>query len=84
MGCWVCCIISEVSKISKTRDETRSGRSIVTVMSPMGIQGDNLGVQIATIKLDGTNYLELSQSAMMYIGGRGKLGYINGRVTYEL
>lgn len=61
-------------------NDTRSGLSFVGVISPMGIQGDNPGAQITTIKLDGTNYLEWSQSAKMYIGGRSKLGYINGRV----
>lgn len=49
-------------------------------MIPLGIYGDNPGTQITTVKLDGTNYLEWSQSARMYIGGCGKLGYINGRV----
>lgn len=38
-------------------------------------------MQITTVKLDGTNYLEWFQSAIMYISGRGKLGYINGQVV---
>lgn len=38
------------------------------------------GAQVTTVKLDETNYLEWFQSTKMYIGGRSKLGYINGRV----
>lgn len=74
------CKISEVSTESTKTDNTRSVPSFVGAISPMGIHGDNPGAQITTIKLDGTNYLEWSQSAKMYIGGRSKLGYINGRV----
>lgn len=57
-----------------------SGPSSISVMSSMGVHGDNAGVQITTVKLDGTSYLEWCQSAKMYIGGRGKLGFINGCV----
>lgn len=46
--------------------------------------GDNPSVLITTVKLDGTNYLEWSQLAKMYIGGQGKLAYINGRVVEPL
>lgn len=58
----------EVSEESLKKEETWGGPSTVSVMSPMGIQGDNLGVQITTVKLDEMNYLEWSQSAQMYIG----------------
>lgn len=47
---------------------------------PLGIQGDNPNAQIITFKLDGTNYLEWSQSANIYNKKR-KLGYINGHVV---
>lgn len=63
-----------MSKVEST--STVQGNLIA--QSFIGIQGDNPGAQITSIKLDGKNYLEWSQLALMYISGRGKLGYING------
>lgn len=37
---------------------------------------ESLSLQIASTKLNGTNYLEWSQSAMLTIKGRGKLEYL--------
>ncbi|KAL5729782.1 hypothetical protein ACHQM5_002683 [Ranunculus cassubicifolius] len=48
----------------------------------LGTGGNSLehpGLQITTVKLDGKNYLEWSRAARMFIGGRGKLGYITGK-----
>ncbi|XP_059638974.1 uncharacterized protein LOC132281274 [Cornus florida] len=39
---------------------------------------ENPGLQITTVKLDGSNYLIWAQSAKMFIGGKGKIGYITG------
>lgn len=71
----------EVSTESANKDDTQNGPSSVNVLSPVDIQGNNLGVQITIVKLDGTNYIEWSQSAKMYIHGRGKLCYVNGWVV---
>lgn len=65
---------------STKTDDAWNGLSFISDMSPMGIQGDNLGAQITTVKLDGMNYLEWFQTAKMYISGWNKLGYISDRV----
>ncbi|KAJ8640502.1 hypothetical protein MRB53_017196 [Persea americana] len=39
---------------------------------------DAYSVQITTIRLNGDNYLRLSQSVQMYIRGWGKIGYLTG------
>ncbi|XP_019055733.1 PREDICTED: uncharacterized protein LOC109115804 [Nelumbo nucifera] len=40
---------------------------------------DSAGRQNTTVKLDGTNFLEWSQSAKLTIEGRGKLGFITSK-----
>jgi hypothetical protein len=42
--------------------------------------GENPTLQITTVKLDGLNYLAWSQSALLSIKSRGKMGYLNGRI----
>lgn len=61
--------MSEVEFDSRNKGES----SVVSgsFMLPLSFQGDNLGAQITTVKLDRTIYLEWSQSATMHIGGRG-------------
>ncbi|XP_073126194.1 uncharacterized protein [Henckelia pumila] len=39
---------------------------------------DQHSVQITTIRLNGENFMRWSQSARMYIRGRGKIGYLTG------
>jgi hypothetical protein len=41
---------------------------------------ENPTLQITTIKLDGPNYLAWSQSALLSIKSRGKMGYLNGKI----
>lgn len=65
-------------KFGKT-GESSNGSGTSNSALPLDIQGDSPNVQITTVKLDGTNTLEWSQSAKMYIGRQGKLGYINSR-----
>lgn len=69
--------MSKVNSGSTNKGESNSVLESSNNMLPLGIQGDNPG----TMKLDGTNYLEWSQTTRMYIGGRGKLRYINGHVV---
>jgi hypothetical protein len=42
--------------------------------------GENPTLQITTVKLDGLNYLAWSQSALLSIKRRGKMGHLNGRI----
>lgn len=65
---------------NKSRETSATSKSFNNMLT-LGIQDDNPSAQITTVKLDETNYLERSQSAMMYIGGWGKLGYINGCIV---
>lgn len=67
---------NECEKTGESGIATRASNSGL----PLGIQGDKPNVQITTVKPDKTNYLESSQFTKMYIGRRGKLGYINGHV----
>lgn len=67
---------SEVSKTSETH--TRGVESQVTSLS------ENPTLQITTQKLDGLNYLTWSQSALIFIRSKGKMGYLNGKITEPL
>jgi hypothetical protein len=42
--------------------------------------GENPTLQITTVKLDGLNYLAWSQSALLSIKSRGKIGFLNGKI----
>ena len=67
---------SEKSEVSKTSEShTRGVESQVTSLS------ENPTLQITTQKLDGLNYLTWSQSALMFIRSKGKMGYLNGKIT---
>jgi len=60
-------------KMSET-NQTKGVESQVTS------HGENPTLQITTVKLDGLNYLAWSQSALLSIKSRGKMGYLNGRI----
>lgn len=67
--------MSEISEITATQPQMIS----TSTYQDMGIVvHDSSSVQIAIVKLDGTNYLAWSQSAKWSITGRGKWGYISG------
>ena len=42
------------------------------------LSNENHSLQITQHKLDGTNYLEWSQSVLLVIRGKGKLDYLTG------
>ena len=42
------------------------------------LSNENHSLQITQHKLDGTNYLEWSQSVLLVIREKGKLGYLTG------
>jgi hypothetical protein len=42
--------------------------------------GENPTLQITTVKLDWLNYLAWSQSTLLPIKSRGKMGYLNGKI----
>ncbi|KAK6927393.1 Retrotransposon Copia-like, N-terminal [Dillenia turbinata] len=42
------------------------------------VLSDNLSLQISPVKLDGTNYLSLSRSCLLFIQARGLKGYVTG------
>lgn len=41
---------------------------------------DNSSLVITSHKLDGKNFLQWSQSVLMVIRGRGKMGYLTGKI----
>lgn len=59
--------MSDVQSSKSEESSTVSGGS--NSVLPLDIQGNNPSAQITTVKLDGTNYLEWSQSTKMSIGG---------------
>lgn len=63
--------MSEISTETSTRN-LPSARVSMT---------DSPSLQITTHKLNGSNYLQWSQSVKMFITGRGKLGYLTGALT---
>jgi hypothetical protein len=50
------------------------------VESQVTSHGENPTLQITTVKLDGLNYLAWSQSALLSIKSKGKMGYLNCRI----
>ena len=43
-------------------------------------QPDNPNLKITTSLFNGKNFLAWSQSVTLFLKGRGKIGYINGRI----
>ncbi|XP_059625859.1 uncharacterized protein LOC132268941 [Cornus florida] len=64
---------SESSTVNSLGSRSVGGGAIFPTNS-----SENPGLQITTVKLDGSNYLIWAQSAKMFIGGKGKIGYITG------
>jgi hypothetical protein len=63
---------SKMSETNKTKGEG--------VESQVTSHYENPTLQITTVKLDGLNYLAWSQSTLLSIKSRGKMGYLNGKI----
>ncbi|CAN6459804.1 unnamed protein product [Victoria cruziana] len=60
--------------------ETSNPLSMVPSSVKMMLKEPNTALKITTVPLNGTNYLVWSKSASLYLCGRGKAGYVNGKV----
>jgi len=54
--------------------ETNQAKEVKSQVTSLS---ENLTLQITTVKLDGLNYLAWSQSALLSIKSKGKIGYKN-------
>ncbi|CAN6444480.1 unnamed protein product [Victoria cruziana] len=60
--------------------ETSNPLSMVPSSVKTVLKEPDPALKITTVPLNGTNYLVWSKSASMYLCGRGKAGYVNGKV----
>lgn len=63
--------MSEVSQVSNSSNSEGLGR--------VGALNENPSLQITTVKLDGSNYLAWSRSALLSIKSRGMVDYLTGK-----
>lgn len=68
--------MSEVSQVSNSSNSEGLGR--------VGALNENPSLQITTVKLDGSNYLAWSRSALLSIKSRGMVDYLLGNARSQI
>ena len=68
-------------KQTSSMSEVTSSSGIPANNNPGG--ADGVSLQITGHKLNGNNYLQWSQSVLMYICGKGKDDYLTGEVATQ-
>ncbi|GMI81058.1 hypothetical protein HRI_001775100 [Hibiscus trionum] len=69
-----------MAKLPETLSESETSHVTQTINQPIPLGDMSSSLIITNHRLDGKNFLQWSQSVLMVIRGRGKLGYINGEI----
>ncbi|GMI84032.1 hypothetical protein HRI_002072500 [Hibiscus trionum] len=69
-----------MANLPETLSESETSHVTQTINQPIPLGDMSSSLIITNRRLDGKNFLQWSQSVLMVIRGRGKLGYINGEI----